>query len=293
MKLCLFCEIKSARYFLVGFVFLFTLLGLAHKAQAQERVVVIDGSLTEIIYALESEQYLVGRDVTSTYPAQALKLPSVGYMRQLSAEGILSLNPSLVITTTDAKPQKVFMQLEEAGVKVVQIENRFTVEGVFHKIIEMGKALKKSDQAKSLIAKIKEQIADSKAKVAELVGKNSKTAIFTMGMRNGNMMVAGSNTRADEMLRLAGIKNAPADLIKGYKPLTAESAILYNPSYLITMEHGLKSSGGREKMLNSNAISLTEAGQQKKLIVMDNSFLTFGPRIGDEILKLAQLVYEN
>lgn len=290
MKLCLFCELKSARYFIASFILLLLILGFSHKAQA-ERIVVIDGALTEILYELNAEKHLVGRDVTSTYPAEVVKLPSVGYMRQLSAEGILSLNPSLVITTKDAKPQKVFTQLKDAGIEVVQIENRFTVEGVFHKITEMGKALDKLEQAEALISKIKKELEISKVKVAKMAGKSGKTAMFVLGMRNGNMMVAGSGTRADEMLRLAGVENPPAGFIQGYKPLTAESAILFNPGYLITMQHGLQSSGGRDKILNATAISLTKAGQQKNLVVMDNSFLNFGPRIGEEILKLAQQVY--
>ncbi|MBO1927058.1 ABC transporter substrate-binding protein [Thiomicrorhabdus sp. 6S2-11] len=292
MKLCISCEIKNARYLLSGLAFIVLILGFSHKAHA-ERIITIDGSLTEIAYALDSKDLIVGRDVTSIYPAEAAKLPNVGYMRQLSAEGILSLNPSLVITTTDAKPQKVFTQLKEAGVKVVQIKNNFTVGGVYHKIREMGKVLDKDVEAEAMIRKIQVQLAETQSKIKSLTGNKVKHAIFTMGMRNGNMMVAGKNTRADEMLRLAGVHNAPADLITGYKPLTAESAILYNPSFLITMQQGLQSSGGRESMLNSTAISMTEAGKQKNLIVMNNSFLNFGPRIGEEILKLANHIYDR
>lgn len=291
MKLCISCEIKNARYLLSGLAFIVLILGFSHKAHA-ERIITIDGSLTEIAYALDSKDLIVGRDVTSIYPAEAAKLPNVGYMRQLSAEGILSLNPTLVITTTDAKPQKVFDQLEGAGIKVVRLNNSFNVAGVYQKIEQVGQLLNKQAQAHTLIEQIKNQLSQVQKQVKEMAAANPQTAIFTMGMRNGNMMVAGSDTRADEMLRLAGMKNAPADLVKGYKPLTAEAAILYNPSYLITMQHAVKSSGGREKILNATAISLTEAGRQKNLVVLDNSFLTFGPRIGEAVLQLANQVYK-
>ena len=76
---------------------------LPARAQAQ-RVVSVGSALTEIIYALGAEKMLVGVDTTSLYPAAARSLPQVGYMRALSAEGVLSLRPSLVIATTAAGP---------------------------------------------------------------------------------------------------------------------------------------------------------------------------------------------
>lgn len=82
---------------------LFVLLAVALPAEAFERVAVpfrsvtdrsIGGSITEIVYALNEESHLVGRKSTSYYPKAALKVPDVGYMRQLSAEGVLSVSPS-------------------------------------------------------------------------------------------------------------------------------------------------------------------------------------------------------
>ena len=61
------------------------------------RIVSIGGAITEILYALGLEDRIAGVDTTSLFPAAALReKPNVGYMRQLSAEGVLGLNPSLV-----------------------------------------------------------------------------------------------------------------------------------------------------------------------------------------------------
>src|SRR3954447_19880065 len=62
------------------------------------RIVSIGGAITEILYALGFEDRLARVDSTTLYPAAALRdKPNVGYMRQLSAEGVLGLNPSLVL----------------------------------------------------------------------------------------------------------------------------------------------------------------------------------------------------
>ncbi|MBF6058127.1 heme/hemin ABC transporter substrate-binding protein [Thiomicrorhabdus heinhorstiae] len=291
MKASFSKELHSARGWILGFVALVLLLGLSNKALAGERLVVIDGSLTEIVYALGSGAEVVGRDLTSNYPPEVNRLPSVGYMRQLSAEGILSLNPSLVLVTDDAEPQKVLKQLEDSGIRLVTIDNRFTLDGVKHKILQVGKALGKEPEARSLAAQMLKQVEQAQADLQSISPKHKARALFTMGIRNGNLMVAGRDTRADEMLRLAGVDNIPAKMIKGYKPLTAESAILFNPQYLITMQHGLKASGGREAMLSGNAVKLTDAGKHRQLVVMDNSFLTFGPRIGEAVQSLVDTIY--
>ncbi len=57
---------------------------------AEHKVVALGGDITEIVYALGAQSELVARDTTSTWPAQARGLPDVGYLRQLSAEGILA-----------------------------------------------------------------------------------------------------------------------------------------------------------------------------------------------------------
>ncbi|WP_319380654.1 ABC transporter substrate-binding protein [Thiomicrorhabdus sp.] len=284
-------ELHSARGWIIGFIALVMLLGLSHKAAAAERVVVIDGSLTEIVYALGSGDQVVGRDLTSNYPPAVNKLPSVGYMRQLSAEGILSLNPTLVLVTDDAEPQKVLQQIRDSGIKVVTVENRFSLDGVKHKILTVGQALGKEPAARELAEATLEQVALAQKALRKRSSEEQARAMFTMGVRNGNLMVAGSETRADEMMRLAGITNAPADKLRGYKPLTAESAILYNPQYLITMQFGLKASGGEAAILSGNAIRLTDAGKQKRLVIMDDGFLTFGPRIGEAVQSLIDAVY--
>ncbi|MGE4499770.1 MAG: hemin ABC transporter substrate-binding protein [Hydrogenovibrio sp.] len=271
---------------------LWLMTGTAHAAE-KPRVVAIDGSISEIVYALGKGDLMVGRDITTTYPKEAAKLPSVGYMRQLSAEGILSLNPTLVLATKDAKPQNVLTRLQDAGVHVEIVENVYTPEGVEAKIKQIAKVLDAQAAGDKLVEQVRQSVNQAKVfaeKAIQQQGKSAK-AIFVLNVRGGNMMVAGKHSRADKMMQLAGIENPAAEQFNGYKPLTAEAAIQYNPDYLLTMQHGVGSAGGKEAILNTPAIRMTQAGKNGRLLVMDDSFLTFGPRLGEAIESLVKQVY--
>ena len=89
------------------------------NARQPPRIVSVGSSITEIVYALGAEKMLVGVDTTSLYPEEARKLPLVGYMRALSAEGVLSLKPTLIIATTAAGPAGALDQLKATGIEVM------------------------------------------------------------------------------------------------------------------------------------------------------------------------------
>ena len=76
------------------------------------RLTVAGGSLTEIVYLLGQEKKLTAVDITSNYPEKAKELPSIGYVRALSAEGVLSLSPTLILGENDMGPPAVMEQLD-------------------------------------------------------------------------------------------------------------------------------------------------------------------------------------
>jgi heme transport system substrate-binding protein len=99
------------------------------------RIVSVGGAVTEILYALGLEQRVVAVDTTSLYPPRALtEKPNVGYMRQLSPEGVLGLGPSLVLAAEGSGPKETIAVLEAASVPFVQIPDRFTGAGIVEKI---------------------------------------------------------------------------------------------------------------------------------------------------------------
>jgi len=248
------------------------------SAHAGDRIVSAAGAITETIYALGAQDGLVAVDVSSVYPAEAGALPKIGYARQLSAEGILSMNPSVVFVTSDAGPPEVLKQIEGAGVKVVQLANDHTPAAAMERIVKIGEALNRKEEAEKLAAKLKADLEVAEAQVKGIEGKPKVLFIYARG--GGVMNVSGTGTSADAIIALAGGVNAVRDYAN-YKPLTAEGAVAAAPDYILVTTRGLEASGGVEGLLKQPGLALTPAGQAGRIIAMDDLYLLgFGPRLG-------------
>jgi iron complex transport system substrate-binding protein len=248
----------------------------AHANDTPERIISVGGALTEIIYQLGEEDRLVGNDTTSYYPPEAKKLPKVGYQRALSAEGILSLKPDLVILTTEAGPPAVLEQLKTAGVKLLVLEADFTIEGVTSKIEKIANRLDVSAQGQSLISSINYQLSQLEKKIA--AQDNKPKVMFILQHGGGAPMVAGSNTAADGIIELSGAENIVSEY-EGYKPLTPEALVSNAPDIILVTDRGLEQAGGKKEMLKTPGLALTPAAKNNHIIAMDSLLLLgFGPR---------------
>ncbi|MEX0582565.1 MAG: ABC transporter substrate-binding protein, partial [Sneathiella sp.] len=131
---------------------IFLLFSTVALADAPKRVVSVGGALTEAVYALGAGELIVGSDTTSYYPEAAAASPKVGYQRALSAEGILSLNPDLVLMTDEAGPPPVLAQLKSAGVNMLTLNAGRSLEDVKKNIEVISGALDRKEEGAALIA---------------------------------------------------------------------------------------------------------------------------------------------
>ncbi len=256
------------------------------SAAAPVRVVTIGGALTETIYALGAEQLLVGNDTTSYYPAAADKLPKVGYQRTLSAEGILSLSPDLVILTDDAGPPAVIKQLSHAGVELLKVPAGRDFSDVKTTIVRIANALDYTANSTALIAELEAEVTALDASIAEQVEK--KHVLFALQHSGGAPLVAGANTSADSMIRLSGADNV-VSAYSGYKPLTPEALIALQPDVILVTSQGLQQTGGVEQLLKIPGLAFTPAARSGHVIAMDALLLLgFGPRSAEAARQLNQ-----
>lgn len=256
---------------------------------APERVISADGSLTEIVYALGEEVRLVGVDSTSRYPASATKLPSIGYMRDLSAEGSLSLAPLAIIATEQSGPPRVLKQIQAAGVKLKKFSAAPTLDAVRAKIEGVAALLDKKVEGEALWQQVSAEIEAARHQVAGI--EKPLRVLFIFSAAGNTPVVGGRNTGADTMINLAGAMNVAAD-IEGYKPMTAEAIIAARPDAILTMtrsaDHGLNA----DELFKKPGLAHTPAAQHARLISMDGMYmLGFGPRIGSAIADLARAFY--
>jgi iron complex transport system substrate-binding protein len=239
------------------------------------RIVSIGGAITEILYALGFEDRLAGVDTTSLYPAAARDKPNVGYMRQLSAEGVLGLNPSLVLAVQGSGPKETMDVLEAAKVPLVLVPETFSEAGLLDKIKLVGHAMDADRQAECLTA----VVTDDLAQLRELRAKVTKPVrvMFVMSLLNGRAMAAGQKTAANEIIALAGGVNA-IDGYDGYKIINDEAIIAAKPDVVLSIQRG-KDSVDAEAVYVHPAFAPTPVAANKTFISMEGLYLLgFGPR---------------
>ncbi len=267
----------------------FLLLALPALAAPAQRIVTLGGDVTEIVYALGQENRLVCDDETSLYPPAATKLPRVGYLRTLAAEGVLSCKPDLIIASEDAGPPAAVTQLENSGVRFVRVGNAHTPDAVPVKIAAVADALGVPDRGRALQARFRSGMQRAQAQLAKF--KDRPRAMFLMAQGPGGTMAAGRGSAADAMLTLAGAVNV-AGGFEGYKALTAESAVALKPDVIIVADHAVQMLGGMAALRARPEIVLTPAGKNGRLVAMDALLLLgFGPRTPEALTELAAALH--
>lgn len=253
------------------------------------RIVSIGGDVTEILYALKADKSIVAVDTTSQFPHTALKeKANVGYLRALSAEGVLSTNPSVIIAAKDAGPPEVVALLRSSSATYVEVPDDHTPEGVAAKIRFVASVVGADAAGDALAREVEHDfavLASDRAKIAKPV-----RALFVLTVQNGRATVAGRDTSADAIFRLAGAENA-ANTLRGFKPLADESAIEVAPDAIVTMRHS--SSGFHsDHILSVKGLADSPAAQNKRIVEMDGLYLLgFGPRAAQAARDLMKSLY--
>lgn len=254
------------------------------------RIVSIGGSITEIVYALGEERHLVARDSTSSYPEEAQKLPDVGYMRALSPEGVLSVNPSGILALQGSGPKEAVDVLKKSSVPFIEVPDRFNHEGILEKIRIVGKALGVEAKAEKLAAETDAKLTAAEKQTASI--KERKRVLFVLSTQGGKILAAGGDTAADGIIRLAGAVNA-VEGFSGYKGMTDEAIVSAKPDVILTMKGGGPPISEDELFANP-AVASTPAGTNRKMVSMWGGYLLgFGPRTAEAIHDLAVELYGN
>lgn len=279
MPASLRCRALAARFVsaVTGLVLLAGTAGSPARAQAPERIVVAGGVITEVIYALGQQERVVGVDSTSQFPHEALKeKANIGYVRVLSAEGVLSLKPSLIMLIDGAGPPDAISLIKESGVRAVQIDDASTPDGVAAKIEAIGNVVGATEPARRLAAQTRARF-DELATLRDAL-KDKRRVLFVLSLQNGRVLVGGRNTQANAIIQLSGGVNVASE-IEGYKPMTDEAIVAAAPDAVVMMRHASTHNAPADELFALPAFSRTPAAAKKALVRMDGLYLLgFGPR---------------
>jgi iron complex transport system substrate-binding protein len=261
-----------------------------------QRIVSLSKHLTEMVFALGKGHDLVAVDLSSTFPDSAKLLKTVGYHRALSPESIIAMNPELVIHSNDIGPENVLPQITNAGLNIKVFGGANTIDSAKLLLKDLGKFFGEDAKADSIIKKMDNDIAivaDS-LKALNLVD-TPKVMIIHFGRANNVYFVmSGRNGVGDKMITLAGGKTAIYDA-KGARQISAEAVATANPDIIIATDFGFDQMGSMDKFIEGvPGVSLTNAGKNKRIVRFEEHDLVyFGPRSGENILKLMKLLHST
>lgn len=276
---------KKIGFLFLGLVFAVAACNSGAKSEekkeevAEKRIVSLNGSVTEIIYAVGSQKELIGVDVTSTYPAAAEKLNNLGHVRKLAVESLLALNPTHVLMLEDEVSPDLKSKLKQAKIELVTFKHPNSAEEAKGLVKEVATWLGQADAATEINAQI-----DADIKQLTKLPKKPKV-LFVYARGAGTLMVAGENTPLEKMIVLAGGENAGVGFTD-FKPLTSESVIAANPDVILMFTSGAQSLGP-DGIFKVPGVAATNAGKNKALIQMDGQLLSgFGPRVAEAVVEL-------
>ncbi len=258
------------------------------QAEDSSRVTIAGGSLTEIIYLLRQEDKLVAVDITSNFPEEAKQLPSIGYVRALSAEGVLSLSPSLILGEDDTGPPAVMEQLSRVGIQIEIIPEENTADGIIKKVKCVAEILGVNDNIKDETLSNLNADANELKLLTETNKKEPPKVMFILSMESGSPTVGGRDTSADGLIKMTGALNV-MDSFEGWKPVSTEAIIQAKPDFILISERGLNSFGSIEKLGQHPSLVFTPAAKNNNIIAMDGmAMLGFGPRTISSAKDIAQ-----
>ncbi|WP_075217109.1 heme/hemin ABC transporter substrate-binding protein [Mongoliimonas terrestris] len=254
------------------------------------RVVSVGGAVTEIVYALGEDARLTAVDTTSYFPTEAGALPKVGYYRALSAEGLLSVNPDLLLLQDGAGPPDALAVLKASGIAIADVPDEVSPEGLQAKIRAVGRALGVEDKAEALADQV---AADFEALAADVARVEvPKRVLFVLSLANGRATVGGAGTSADAMIRLAGGVNAAAD-VDGFKPMVDEAVLAAAPDVVLVMARPGAEIPATD-VFASPGFAGTPAAEKAGFVSMDALYLLgFGPRTPQAARDLAASLYPD
>ena len=254
------------------------------------RIVTAGGSITEIVFALGRGDWVIATDSTSMYPKEATRLTKLGYFRQLSTEGVLAQQPTMLLGAEATGPSVALEQIAHAGVEVTTFNVDKNLSGLKRLVLDIGEKLSASDNAITLVHDIEKKVEQQKARYADktLAFNTPIKALFVVANNDRGITVAGKNTVPQALFDTLGIVNIGA-AVEGYKVMSAESVLMQDPDIVIAAGHMLRGKSAKDALCTHHALAATFAGIHCLVEAMDSSIsLGLSPRFDVALQRVAE-----
>ena len=259
----------------------------------KDRIITIGGSVTDIVFELGYGSNVIATDQSSTIPPKVKELPQVGYIRAISAEGVLSMNPTMIITTTDIGPPNVVEQLKKTGVDLYIFDTPYSFRDITMLVKDIANCL--NEEKKGI--ELNNNLLHVNSKVEEIKNKIKKKYNFSFFMNPsiGSFSAAGSRTKADYLIQYIGGQNIFSNDFSKYSKVTKETIIKRNPEIILI---------GNTMGVDNHQLStiFTDHKEFKNITAVINddiftidmgTYLTFGSSFPKNTLSLLEKLYDR
>ncbi len=254
-----------------------------------QRIVSIGDLMTEIVIGLGDSNKIVA--MGASHPLfPNFRKPKVGYDLTLRADYIVDHQPDLVLSDSEASPAEVVAQLKSKDFDYYLFDKPQELSSLQATIQKIGSLLQREKKAEQLI----QSMQDSLAKVKQILQKEKKDSVRVLYVHARGadvLLLGGSNTFFDEIIRLAGAKNA-ADEYDGMERLTAEDMSAINPDFILMSDESFASFKG--KIYQALLLVSSRAYRTGRLVTLPEYELTTpGLQTGMTALRLARKLYQQ
>jgi len=265
------------------------------KTGNENRIVVISKQYNELIFAMGAEKDVVAVDISSVYPPKLKDLPTVGYHRALSLEGLLAAKPTLIMHNgmRSLGPEHIVKQLLDLKIPMKEFETKGDdIESTKALMKEMGTYFHTEKAADSLCNKLDADMDLAYENAAKYTYK-PKVLVIHFGRASNVFLVMSKHGAANKMVEWAGGTMAVEDTT-GMKHLSAEVITKYNPDVILLTDFGYDRLGSDEKIKELPGVSSTKAAKNNRIYRVNECDLVYlGPRTGEIILELQKLIHQG
>jgi len=254
-----------------------------------EKIVSLAPSNTEIVYALELQDKLIGVTNYCDYPEAAQQKPKIGGFSDVDIEKVVAIEPDLVLAANKHKDE-ITPELERLGLTVLTIDPR-TIDDVLLAIDLVGIAMGHREAAASVTAEMGNRIEAVTSKTAELSDAQRMKVLYILW--HDPLRTVTSITRIHEMITKAGGINIAADLGGDYPTISLEAVLMADPQVIIAGSgHGSGQDVPFQFALTEPRLAEVEARLQNRIYEIDADLTSrAGPRIVQGLEKLAEFIH--
>lgn len=251
------------------------------------RIISVDANATEILTSLGYSEQIIGADITSQPFFREPSPTNVGYHRSLNAEGLLALQPQLIIGSNHMGPNAVVAMINKANIPLIQLDSPHSPEELISNITTLGKALNAPKKASELIQRVNKTSNQIKA----LKRGTSPRIAFLLDVGDRGLSLAGKDTAANTLITIIGGKNVSE--FNSYKSISMESLLSMNADIILIGQRNTTLITPEQILSNHPLLAHAEASKNNQLISIHSGSLIAGLSLAalDEAERISRRIY--